>query len=201
MSLLAPLPTLYDRLPEVYRQRDSEQSPPWPLRAFVGALDSVLRALADRVGAQYDDLFIESCDDWLIPYLADLVGTSHLAGDPWTLRADVARTVRHRRRKGTLGALASQVHALSGWAVHAVELRERLAWNMHLDHLRPTRVAPPPSPGRRTTTRARRCVAAPRASTCRAARGWASAAAIRVSANRPCKPSRPRAASCPIPSS
>ena len=55
---------------------------------------TVMQALADRIGAQYDDLFIESCDDWLIPYLADLVGTSHLAGDPWTLRADVAREIR-----------------------------------------------------------------------------------------------------------
>ncbi len=137
MSLIADKPSLYDRLPEVYRQRDEAQSPPRQLRALVDAIDSVMQALADRIGAQYDDLFIESCDDWLIPYLADLVGTSHLAGDPWTLRADVARTVRHRRRKGTLGAVESQVHALTGWAVHAIELRERLAWNMPLNHLRP----------------------------------------------------------------
>lgn len=128
---------LYDRLPELYRQRDEEQSPPRQLAAFVDAIDAIFQALADRVGAQYDDLFIERCDDWLIPYIADLVGTSHLSGDPWTLRADVARTVRHRRRKGTLGAVESQVHALSGWAVHAIELRERLAWNMPLNHLRP----------------------------------------------------------------
>lgn len=137
MNLIAEFPHLYERLPEVYRQRDEEQSPPRPMRAFVEAIDSVLRALADRVGAQYDDLFIERCDDWVIPYLADLVGTSHLAGDPWTLRADVARTVRHRRRKGTLGAVESQVHVLTGWATHAIELRERLAWNMPLNHLRP----------------------------------------------------------------
>ncbi len=137
MSLIAPAPTLYERLPEVYRQRDAEQSPPGPMRAMVDAIDGVLRALADRVGAQYEDFFIESCEDWVIPYLADLVGSSHLAGDPWTLRADVARTVRHRRRKGTLGAVESQVHVLTGWAAHAIELRERLAWNMPLNHLRP----------------------------------------------------------------
>ncbi len=29
------------------------------------------------------------------------------------------------------------MHALSGWAVHAIELRERLAWNQPLNHLRP----------------------------------------------------------------
>jgi hypothetical protein len=137
MSVLAPQPSLYERLPELYRQRDGEGAPPGQLRALLGALDSVMRALAGRVGAQYDDLFIETCDEWVIAYLADLVGTSHLKGDPRDLRADVARTVRHRRRKGTLGAVESQVHALSQWAVHALELRERLAWNQPLNHLRP----------------------------------------------------------------
>ncbi|MEO8525689.1 MAG: hypothetical protein ABI460_13280 [Caldimonas sp.] len=137
MSVLAPKPTLYERLPELYRQRDLEQTPLAPLRGFVGAIDSVLQALAAQVGAQYDDLFIDSCADWVVAYLADLVGTSHLKGDPWTLRADVARTVKNRRRKGTLGAVESQVHALSGWAVHAIELRERMAWNQPLNHLRP----------------------------------------------------------------
>lgn len=130
-------PSLFERLPEVYRQRDAEQSPPGQLEALVDALDSVFSALRDRVEQQYDDLFIEICDDWVVPYIADLVGTSHLKGDPRTLRADVARTVYHRRRKGTLGAIESQAFALSGWAAHAVELRDRLAWNMHLNHLRP----------------------------------------------------------------
>lgn len=130
-------PRLFERLPEIYRLRDAEQVPPGQLQAYVEAIDSIFIALRDRVEAQYDDLFIETCAPWLVPYIADLLGTSHLKGDSRTLRADVARTVFHRRRKGTLGAVESQVHALSGWAVHAVELRDRLAWNMHLNHLRP----------------------------------------------------------------
>ena len=130
-------PRLFERLPEIYRIRDAEQAPPGQLEAFVDALDSVFSALRDRVEAQYDDLFIETCAPWVVAYIADLVGTSHLKGEARTLRADVARTVYHRRRKGTLGAVESQVHALSGWAVHAIELRDRLAWNMHLNHLRP----------------------------------------------------------------
>ena len=144
MSVIATRPTLYERLPELYRQRDEALSPQYPLRAFVDAIDSVMQALAAQVGAQYDDLFIETCDDWVVAYLADLVGTSHLKGDPWTLRADVARTVKHRRRKGTLGAVESQVHALSGWAVHATLLRERMAWNQPLNHLRPDVGGGPP---------------------------------------------------------
>ena len=34
--------------------------------------------------------FIETCAPWVVPYIADLVGTSHLKGDPRTLRADTA---------------------------------------------------------------------------------------------------------------
>lgn len=128
---------MYERLPEVLRERDAAGSPPGQLRAFVDALDTVFTALRQRVEQQYDDLFIDTCSDWVVPYIADLVGTSHLSGDPQALRADVARTVFHRRRKGTLGAVESQVHVLSGWAVHAIELRNRLAWNMPLNHLRP----------------------------------------------------------------
>ena len=130
-------PRLFERLPEIYRLRDAEQSPPGQLEALVDTLDSVFVALRDRVEQQYDDLFIETCAPWVIPYLADLIGVSHLQGDARTLRADVRLAVHHLRRKGTLGAVESQVHALSGWAVHAVELRDRLAWNQHLNHLRP----------------------------------------------------------------
>jgi hypothetical protein len=140
----SPRRPLYERLPEVYRIRDSEQTPPGQLAAFLGVIEDAFAALHARTDAQYHDLFIEHCDDWVVAYLADLLGTSRLAGNPWTLRADVARTVFHRRRKGTLGAVESQVFALSGWAAHAVEMRERLAWNQHLNHQRPDAGGMPP---------------------------------------------------------
>ena len=140
----SPRRPLYERLPEVYRIRDSEQTPPGQLAAFLGVIEDAFAALHARTDAQYHDLFIEHCDDWVVAYLADLLGTSRLAGDPWTLRADVARTVFHRRRKGTLGAVESQVFALSGWAAHVVEMRERLAWNQHLNHQRPDAGGMPP---------------------------------------------------------
>ena len=130
---------LYERLPEIYRIRDEEQIPVWQLKAYLDILDQTQAALYDNIESLYHDLFIDTCHDWVIPYLADLLGTSHLSGDPWTLRADVARTVKHRRRKGTLGAIESLTYALSRWAVHTVELRECIAWNQHLNHQRPDR--------------------------------------------------------------
>ncbi|MCA9660081.1 MAG: hypothetical protein KC486_17180 [Myxococcales bacterium] len=127
---------LYGRLPEIHRRRDAEQADATPLAAFLGVIEAAFGELKADVEALYDDLFIDTCDPWVIPYLADLLGTSHLAGDPWTLRADVADTIALRRRKGTLGAIERLVYDLSGYGVHAVELRERLVWAQHLNHLR-----------------------------------------------------------------
>lgn len=133
----SPRLDLYKRLPEIYRIRDAEQLPAGQLEAYVGLIDDVHGAIRDDIESLGRDAFIESCSDWVIPYIADLLGTSHLSGDAWTLRADVARTINHRRRKGTLGAIESLAHALSGWAVHTVEMRERMVWNQHINHLRP----------------------------------------------------------------
>ena len=144
--MTTPRRSLYNRLPEIYHIRDLEQEPPGQLQAYLDVLDSVPAEIRDNIEALYHDFFIETCDDWVIPYLADLLGTTHLAGDPWTLRADVARTVHHRRRKGTLGAIESLTYALSGWAVHTVELRERVGWNQHLNHQRPDSGGLPPLP-------------------------------------------------------
>jgi hypothetical protein len=135
---------LYERLPEIYRIRDEEQKPPQQLKAFVGVIDDVYAKIRDHIEQLYHDRFIDTCDDWVIAYIADLLGTSHLTGDPWTLRADVARTVFHRRRKGTLGAIESLTFSLSGWAAHASEMRERLAWTQHLNHQRPDAGGIPP---------------------------------------------------------
>lgn len=137
-------PALFDRLPEIYRVRDAEQSPPDQLRAYLGAVEQIFEALHDDIGRLYDDLFIDTCDDWVVPYLADLLGTTHLKGEPRTLRADVADTIALRRRKGTLGAIERLAVNLTGWACRAVELRENLAWAQHLNHQRPDASGTPP---------------------------------------------------------
>lgn len=139
-----PSVPLFDRLPEIYRVRDAEQSPPDQLRAYLGAVEQVFGALHDDIARLYDDLFIETCDDWVIPYLADLLGTTHLKGEPRTLRADVADTIALRRRKGTLGAIERLAVNLTGWACRAVELRDNLGWTQHLNHQRPDAGGDPP---------------------------------------------------------
>jgi hypothetical protein len=135
---------LFERLPEIYRTRDAEVTPPNQLRAYLAAIEGPFGALHEHIAQLYDDLFIDTCDDWVIPYLADLLGTTHLKGDPRTLRADVADTIALRRRKGTLGAIERLAVNLTGWACRCVELRENLAWTQHLNHQRPDAGGDPP---------------------------------------------------------
>ncbi len=135
---------LYEWLPEIYRVKDEEQKPPGQLRSYLALVEEVFGAIHENIEALYDDLFIETCDDWVIPYIGDLLGTSHLTGDPWTLRADVADTVALRRRKGTLASIERLTYNLTRWGVHCIELRENLVWNQHLNHQRPDAGGTPP---------------------------------------------------------
>src|SRR5690242_2408044 len=96
---------LYERLPEIYRQSDAEQNPPFLLREYLRAYEEVFGALHDDISTLYDDFFIETCDPWVVPYIGELVAATALRGDSRTLRADAANTVGYRRRKGTLGAI------------------------------------------------------------------------------------------------
>ena len=139
-----PTVPLFERLPEIYRTRDAEQTPPNQLRAYLAAIEGPFGALHDDIAQLYEDLFIDTCDDWVIPYLADLLGTTHLKGEPRTLRADVADTIALRRRKGTLGAIERLAVNLTGWACRGVELRENLGWSQHLNHQRPDAGGEPP---------------------------------------------------------
>lgn len=135
---------LYGRLPEIYRIRDGEQSPPDRLKAYLGLFEDVLGSVHENIEQLGRDLFIDTCDAWVIPYIGSLLGTTVLAGDPWTLRADVADTIALRRRKGTIGAIELLAFNLTKWGAHCVELRENIAWHQHLNHQRPDAGGAPP---------------------------------------------------------
>ena len=135
---------LFERLPAIYRTRDADLSRQGQFEAYIGLMDELFAAIGDHIEAFYHDHFVETCDDWMVPYIGDLLGVTHLKGDPWTIRADTARTVALRRRRGTLGAMESLAFNLTGWAAHAVEMRERMIWNQHLNHQRPDAGGVPP---------------------------------------------------------
>src|SRR5437867_7008161 len=75
---------LYERLPEIYRIKDGEQSPPDQLKAYLGLFEDVLGSLHENIEQLYHDLFIETCDPWEIPYIGPLLATTHAATGPRT---------------------------------------------------------------------------------------------------------------------
>ncbi len=136
---------LYERLPEIYRTKDKElRDSPEQLKPFLALVEAAFGHIHENIEDLYHNLFIETADDWVIPYIGDLLGTSYLSGDPWTLRADVADTIALRRRKGTLGAIELLAYNLTAWGAHCVELRENMVWNQHLNHQRPDEGGQPP---------------------------------------------------------
>ncbi|MGD2113907.1 MAG: phage tail protein [Acidobacteriota bacterium] len=133
----APAERLYRLLPAVYRQRDFQQGE--PLRALTAILERELRALEEDVERLYESCFIETCDEWVVPYLADLLGMTGLEDERSAVvsqRARVANALRYRRRKGTPAALEGLVHDVTGWRARVVELYELLATTQHLAHPR-----------------------------------------------------------------
>lgn len=62
---------LYNLLPAVYRIRDAEQG--HPLRAFLRLIASQVDIVKEDIDRLWDNFFIETCRDWVVPYIGDLV--------------------------------------------------------------------------------------------------------------------------------
>ncbi len=123
---------LWQRLPSVYRALDSdlpgESGPLEELIARIGAQIAVVRRSIDRLWANQS---IETCDDWVIPYLGDLLATELVNDDPRGQRLEVAKTIHYRRRKGTLAVLEEIGRDVTGWQAHVVEAFRRLGRTRH----------------------------------------------------------------------
>jgi len=141
---------LYELLPAIYRMRDAEQGE--PLRALLRVIAKQVNLLEDDISQLYKNWFIETCEDWAVPYIGDLVGYApvHEAGEPSSVdtpqgkqrnkilipRREVANTIKYRRRKGTLALLELLANDIAGWPARAVEFRNLLARTQSVKHLR-----------------------------------------------------------------
>jgi hypothetical protein len=124
---------LWRLLPAIYRTLDTDQfDSNGPLRELVnriGAQAAIVRRSIDRM---WEDQSIETCDDWVIPYIGDLLATSLVSGiDTRTMRRDVAKTIYYRRRKGTLSVLEEVAFDITGWNARVVEFSRRLGRTRH----------------------------------------------------------------------
>ncbi len=137
---------LYDLLPAVHRKRDVERGE--PLRALLQVIAEQVDVLENDIDRQYDNWFIETCEDWVVPYIGALIGyeappqvaaegeRSALLTSVLTPRRAVANSIRDRRRKGTLPLLELIAADTADWPARAVEFYRLLCWMQPLNHHR-----------------------------------------------------------------
>jgi hypothetical protein len=144
---------LYKLLPAIYRIRDTQQQ--YTLQALLRVIAEQVNVVEDDIAQLYENWFIETAQDWAVPYIADLIGYRPVleagsASDDSTAkgralnrvlipRREVANTIRYRRRKGILGLLPLLANDVSGWPARAVEFFKRLGWNQNINHRHPHR--------------------------------------------------------------
>jgi hypothetical protein len=125
---------LWQMLPAIYRTLDSDAPDfaPGPLQELVnriGAQAAVLRRSIDRL---WENQSIETCDDWVIPYIGDLLATRIVSClSARAQRLDVAKTIYYRRRSGTLGLIEELCSDIAGHDARAVEFFRRLGRTRH----------------------------------------------------------------------
>ena len=139
---------LYELLPMIYRQRDEEQG--WPLRDLLRVIAEQVDVVETDIAQLYKNWFIETCQDWVVPYIGDLVSYQRIynAGHSEQLftllekqrqailipRREVANTVRDRKRKGTLTVLELLAKSIVGRPVQIVEFYKFLSRNANINH-------------------------------------------------------------------
>lgn len=140
---------LYELLPVVYRMRDADRG--YPLRALLQVISEQVNIVDSDIAGLYENWFIETCSDWVVPYIGDLIGYKPLfdAGEPSNVssararsserllipRREVANTIRYRRRKGTLALLEELAQAVAGWPARAVEVYRLLSYTQNINYL------------------------------------------------------------------
>lgn len=128
---------IYRLLPAVYQVRDAEQG--GVLRELIEVITEQVNVVAESLEQMYDDQFIETCAPWVAPYIGDLIGYRTLHGvvpQVASPRAEVANTIRYRRRKGTVSVLEQLAADVTGWPARAVEFFELLVTTQYMDHVR-----------------------------------------------------------------
>jgi len=129
---------MYELLPAYYRELDAENGE--VLQAFISLLAREGSIVEDNIDQLYENWFIETCQEWVVPYIGDLLGVKGVhkieRTAVYSQRAYVANTLAYRRRKGTVSVLEQLALDVSGWRAKAVEMFQLLATTQNLNHIR-----------------------------------------------------------------
>jgi hypothetical protein len=140
---------LYNLVPTIYRLRDAANG--YVLQAFLRVVAEQVNVVEDNIAQLYSDWFIETADEWAVPYIGDLIGyvpvqAAGPASDDTTAegralnsylipRREVANTIGYRQRKGRLTLLEQLANDVANWPAYAVEFFKLLGWSQNIDHL------------------------------------------------------------------
>ena len=125
---------LWRLLPAVYRTLDPARPgvDDGPLRELIGRIGEQTAVVRRSIDRLWEDQSIETCDDWVIPYIGQLLATRMVSClDARGQRLDVARTIYYRRRSGTLGLLEELAADIAGRDARTVEFFRRLGRTRH----------------------------------------------------------------------
>jgi hypothetical protein len=129
---------LYNLLPSIYRIRDSDRKE--VLKEYLSVLAKQAGIVEEDIARLYDNWFIETCDEWLVPYIGDLLGVRGLhpisEKANFSQRSRVANTLSYRRRKGTASMLEQLAYDSTGWQARAVEFFKLLIATQNYNHIR-----------------------------------------------------------------
>ncbi|MCL2477093.1 hypothetical protein [Candidatus Bathycorpusculum sp.] len=134
---------IYGLLPSIYRLQDLSQQTSdghRPLQDLTALMEETLKILENDLEGLYENWFIETCDEWVAPYIGDLVdadllrsvkGNATLSG-----KAYVANTMHYRKRKGTVAILEEIARDVTGWDAHVVEFFHLMSTTQNINHTR-----------------------------------------------------------------
>ena len=123
----------WNLLPGIHRTMDAAvPGTPGPLQELTGRLGAQAATIRRSIDRMWENQSLETCDDWVVPYIGDLLATRLVAClDARAQRLDVAKTIYYRRRAGTLGVLEELAADIAGRDARAVEFFRRLGRTRH----------------------------------------------------------------------
>ncbi|MBD2355995.1 hypothetical protein H6G41_15420 [Tolypothrix sp. FACHB-123] len=134
-----PEERLYKLLPAIYRIRD-ESVNHGTLRALLRVIEQELNQIETDIENLYENWFIETCDEWVVPYIGDLLDVKLYSKGFRTFgeerRAYIANTLALRSRKGTVPILEQLVFDTTGWRASVVENFQAIATTQNLNNPR-----------------------------------------------------------------
>lgn len=125
---------LWELLPEVYRRSDNGDLASW-LEGMGHLLELFRNTLDQRLADCFPDRPLEgkSCQDWLLPYFAELFDARLVSPDPDGQRAEVAQAISWRKSKGTLAVVEQVAQEVGRLEVEVQEGWRRVATTPRID--------------------------------------------------------------------